>query len=90
MTTCDLHNATILRLERELAQVKAERDGLRADAERYRWMRGQHFHFDLPPIAQCVWKQGSNPNGEWANLIDGDDLDKHIDAARQTGGDVPA
>jgi hypothetical protein len=55
------------------------------DAARYRWLRNEHFPTaDNPPLAQVVWKFGSNRRGsEWANLIDGNDLDAAIDRARQ-------
>jgi hypothetical protein len=68
------------RAERSVAylafeQVTAERDALRADAERYRWLRNAsipdeqlHVHVDHP-----AW-----PN-HWALI--GEDLDTAIDAA---------
>jgi hypothetical protein len=54
-----------------------------SDAARYRWLRNEHFPTsDNPPLAQVAWKCGSNRRGsEWANLIDGNDLDAAIDAA---------
>lgn len=57
------------------------------DAARYRWLRKEHFQTaDNPPLAQVVWKLGGNRHGgEWANLIDGNDLDAAIDRARQSG-----
>ena len=56
-----------------------EIERLRINAERYEWLRAQHYPADLP-IAQVVWKRSSDPHGEWVNLVDGNDLDKHIDA----------
>lgn len=55
------------------------------DAARYRWLRNEHFPTaDNPPLAQVAWKLGGNRHGsEWANLIDGNDLDAAIDAAMQ-------
>ncbi len=45
--TEDVVEAAICRqLERELAAVTAERDALRQDAERYRWLRDRFFGFD--------------------------------------------
>lgn len=54
------------------------------DAARYRWLRDEH-NVDLP-VGRISWKKDSVRNsGEWVNLIDGNDLDKHIDAAMQEG-----
>jgi hypothetical protein len=68
-----------------LGHSAAQDDAL--DAARYRWLRNEHFPTaDNPPLAQVVWKFGSNRRGsEWANLIDGNDLDAAIDRARQSG-----
>lgn len=50
------------------------------DAERYAWLRSQHN--EHTPIAAVVWKKGSIPASTlWCNLINGNDLDKHIDEA---------
>jgi hypothetical protein len=54
MTTCDLHNATILRLERELAQVKADRDGLQAKV-------------DALMLEYCPSEMNDNQLAEWAS-----------------------
>jgi len=53
------------------------------DAARYRWLRKEHFPTaDNPPLAQVVWKAFDNRHSsDWANMIDGDDLDRAIDAA---------
>ena len=60
----------------------AERDALRADAERYRWLRGEVHGLHIP-LAQVVWKlHGVRDSGNWTNLPDGLALDEHIDAAR--------
>jgi hypothetical protein len=53
------------------------------DAERYRWLRKEHFPTaDNPPLAQVVWKSSDNRrSSKWVNLINGNDLDSAIDAA---------
>lgn len=38
MTTCDLHNETIIRLQRELAAANARAEQNEKDAGRYRWI----------------------------------------------------
>jgi hypothetical protein len=55
-----------------IASLTAERDALRADAERYRWLRNKMVH------QQC------GPNLGWTLdiLIGGDDPDAAIDAER--------
>lgn len=55
------------------------------DAARYRWLRAEHFPTaDNPPLAQVVWKASDNRHTSiWANIIDGNDLDRSIDAARK-------
>jgi hypothetical protein len=60
-----------------------ERADTGKDAERYQWLRNEHFPTaDKPPVAQVTWKRGSvRHSSEWANLIDGNDLDNAIDAA---------
>lgn len=68
------------RAESALAQEREARRAAEKDAERYRWLLKQVSHNDFIPIAQVVWKQLSNPHGEWVNLINGADLDAHIDA----------
>ena len=75
------------------AALRAEleaREADRRDAERYRWLRNEHFPTaDNPPIAQVVWKEFDDRHGnQWVNMIDGNDLDRAIDAAlaqRQEG-----
>lgn len=51
------------------------------EAKRWRWLVAQHN--TINPIAQVVWKRGSDPRGEWVNLIDGHDLIAHVDHARR-------
>lgn len=53
------------------------------DAARYRWLRKEHFPTaDKPPLAQVVWKKlDDRHESQWANMIDGNDLDRAIDAA---------
>ncbi|MCA8018118.1 hypothetical protein [Burkholderia metallica] len=65
-----------------LSELEA-READRRDAGRYRWLRKEHFPTaDHPPIAQVVWKAFDDRQGNtWANMIDGDDLDRAIDAA---------
>ena len=63
-------------------RVVAEVERLRADAERYRWLRRE---VDGPhaPLAQVLWKFNNiRDNFRWTNLSDGQTLDEHIDAAR--------
>jgi hypothetical protein len=61
----------------------SERADAEKDAARYQWLRGEHFPTAFkPPVAQVIWKRGSvRHSHEWANLIDGNDLDNAIDAA---------
>lgn len=64
----------------EITRLRAENEALRTDAARYRWLRAEQSK-DLP-LSSVVWKFfGHRPSGEWVNLIDGHDLDKHVDAA---------
>jgi hypothetical protein len=61
----------------QLEQQNAE---LRKDAERYRWLKQEHFVIN--PVGQVVWKRNSErKSSDWVNLVDGNDLDNHIDAA---------
>lgn len=55
-----------------LATLRAELDGLRADAERYRWLR------DDPPTDLCVRSTSRHGNMVY---VDGSVLDRAIDAA---------
>ena len=76
------HMALLTEFDNEVEQLRAERAALRADAERYRWLRrevdGPHV-----PLAQVLWKLNNiRDNFRWTNLSDGQTLDEHIDAAR--------
>jgi hypothetical protein len=52
------------------------------DAARWRWLLGEHFPTaENPPLAQVLWKQSNNRHGHWVNMIDGNDLKAHVDAA---------
>ena len=67
--------AALREAEARLAKVEAERDALRADAERYRWLRSS----DTGPSQMakvCEWDHGL-----W-QLMSDDALDAAIDAAR--------
>lgn len=65
--------------KRELAQC-------RADAERYRWLRGE-VHGPHVPLAQVTWKMlGIRGCSEWTCFPDGPSLDAAIDAARAREG----
>lgn len=75
----------INKLERELAEANELAEKNAKDAERYRWLLNQVSHDNFVPIAQCVWKKYSAPHEEWVNLINGADLDAHIDAAIERG-----
>ena len=56
-------------LTRQLAEVTKERDALRADAERYRWLRDKHDDGD-----EQWYVYGAHTNN----------LDAEIDAAKET------
>lgn len=63
-----------------LAKAKEEgRKEFRKDAMRYQWLRSQ-VNGEQLPMAQVVWKSRFiRDSGEWTNLIDGNNLDEHID-----------
>jgi len=72
--------ARVRELERERDEALAERDALRADAERYRWLRDG----DGPQSSRWSrWRieHWASPGPTWAD-IRGADLDAAIDAAR--------
>jgi hypothetical protein len=77
--------STLTKLKAEIDRLNAEWmakcEELRKDAERYRWLRNEHFPTaDNPPLAQVVWKAfGNRHNSDWANMIDGHDLDVSVD-----------
>ena len=57
-------------LRRQLAEAEM-------DAERYRWLRGEHKRVD--PICAVIWKRNGDRNGsEWVNTAN---IDAEIDAA---------
>lgn len=60
----------------EVARLKAECEGLRLDAERYRWLRGR----DLEAIHEGGVFAGQTPRNV---VLNGEDLDAAIDAAIQ-------
>ena len=77
-----LHSGKVMldisHVERLLQSKTSAQDS--KDAERYRWLRNEHNRFD--PVARCRWKFMSNrSSGSWVNLMNGDDLDTHVDAA---------
>lgn len=50
------------------------------DAARYRFLRAEHCRVD--PVAGVSWKRnGERSSSDWCNMIDGEDLDRHIDKA---------
>ena len=55
------------------AKLRAERDALKADAERYRWLRSEDSEF---PAAELS-------DGSGYRFFCGDELDAAIDAARK-------
>ncbi|MBC8642970.1 hypothetical protein IAG25_40150 [Caballeronia sp. EK] len=45
----------------EIAALRERIAGMEKDAERYRWLRSEHFPTaDKPPVAQVMWKRGSD------------------------------
>lgn len=64
-----------------LAELCADYDRLRADAERYRWLRGGN---DVPPHS-LRWPRWEvrNWDGRWWQTIFAEQLDEAIDAAMQ-------
>jgi len=66
----------VWRRRTETAEAEVER--LRADAERYRWLRNEHDRYD--PAMRCSAKYKlDRQSHEWVNVAD---LDSCIDAAR--------
>ena len=85
--TADTVQRLIAKERAEVARLTAERDALKADAERYRYLRNR-----VP--AEVMNKRGAAA-GCWIDcedatgrltLVTGDDADKDIDAARAQGG----
>lgn len=73
---------TILGLLDERDALLAERDSMKKDAERYRWLRrhatldgGSDYHF--PEVHAWEYKEGAEPNEQYGSL------DTAIDAAMQ-------
>ena len=61
------------------APVPPDQEVIR-DAERYRWLRDEHYLVN--PVAAVVWKRNDDRNEcEWVNTVDGYSLDCHIDQA---------
>jgi predicted RNase H-like nuclease (RuvC/YqgF family) len=76
--SCEDRADRIDRLGESVQRLTAERDALRADAERYRWLRSEHARHD--PICHLMWKRnGDRSCGEWVNTAV---LDTSIDLAR--------
>lgn len=67
----------------EVVGLREEVERLRADAERYQWLRLEHQRHD--PICHLSWKRnGDRSSSEWVNTAD---LDTAIDHARTTHKD---
>ena len=60
----------------QLVAAETEVEALRADAERYRWLRNN------PPTSLCVRQDRATAFNTTAVYIDGQNLDAAIDAAR--------
>jgi hypothetical protein len=67
----------------EIARLTAERDALRVDAERYRWLRDRvpAEVFDARGIKAGAWIDCEDDAGQ-LTLLTGEDADQTIDAAR--------
>ena len=63
-------------------RAEAERDALRADAERYRWLRGDTQKDFSSRWSRWRIEHWASPGPTWCD-IRGDDLDAAIDAARK-------
>jgi len=70
-------------LVQKVYELESERDALRADAERYQWLRGR----DLNTIAAGGVFAGMTPQNI---VINGADLDSRIDAERAAEGNPNA
>lgn len=62
-----------------VAHLKAENEALRRDAERYRWLRGEHSRID-PCIKANAKYRLERDSSTWVNIHD---LDAAIDAAME-------
>jgi hypothetical protein len=83
---CDLLQQSLnqnTELDQKLAEIEAENEALRADAERYRYLRNRNPQEILPVIgpAAGVWIDCDDEDGE-LTLLTGEDADAAIDAAR--------
>jgi len=63
----------VFEMEKAIRTLVAERDALKADAKRYRWLRVQSNSDDIG-ISDCRY-------GRWAFELNEDELDKIVDAA---------
>jgi hypothetical protein len=81
----DLHwlDANKLRGKRE--KLEAELEALRADAERYRWLRAQHVTTD-GVLHGDAWCEVCRPGDDYSNMVtpcSPEELDAAIDEARK-------
>lgn len=72
-----LRGRRALPMQAHNAELSEERDKLRADAERYRWLKSQPIKPGDVQIDVVLW--GQDDTGD---AIRGDELDAAIDAAR--------
>lgn len=80
--------ARIAKLEADLAAAQAEAAALRADAERYRWLRNctfDKFSGDVDDRLYVACDDAVYSN-KWA--LHSEELDAAIDAARGGGNDI--
>ena len=64
----------------QIEVLTAERDALRADAMRYRFIFAESDRVD--PVCAVVWKKGNVRNSsEWVSSVGGEWLSKELDAA---------
>ena len=70
---------TIATRDMEIATLREENEALRRDAERYRWLRGEHSRID-PCIKANAKYRLERDSSTWVNIHD---LDAAIDAAME-------